>query len=135
MIIVASILVTLCVHATAQPLSNRQVSCSGDPSIPYDPSCYGQLGINAWLQSWNKTVPRCTSASSGARCCGPSGNPNEPWSTCFLRLALGNADYDCSQINVKSCSLEGFQLAQGTNATAQMRYIVRNLYCKSTSRF
>ena len=135
---IAPLLFTLSLQATARPtlnlsLEDRDASCTGDPSIPYDSSCYGTLGISAWLQNWTVTTQRCSSAQNGSNCCGPSGNPNEPWSTCFLRLSLANADYDCSQIDVKSCSLEGFQLARGINDTAQTRYVVRNLFCEFVS--
>ncbi len=122
---ITPLLFTLSLQATARstlnlPLEDRDVSCLCSPSIPYDSSCYGTLGISAWLQN-------------STNCCGPRGNPNEPWSTCFLRLSLANADYDCSQINVKSCSLEAFQLAQGINDIAQTRYVVRNLFCEFVS--
>ena len=92
------------------------------------------VAILAFLTTPHATGPWASALGlrTGIRQCGPSGNPNEPWATCFLRLALGNADYDCSQINTKSCSLEGFQLAKGLNSmsTAQMRYVVRTLFCK-----
>ena len=129
------LLFLLSLHATALPtlgvpLENRDVSCTGDPSIPYDSSCYGVLGISAWLQDWNQTTQRCSPAQNGSDCCGPSGNPNEPWSTCFLRLSLANADYDCSQISIGSCGVGGAPLAKGISDTAQTRYVIRNLFCK-----
>lgn len=135
---IAPLLLILSLYATALPtldlpLEGRAVSCTGDPSIPYDSSCYGTLGISAWLLNWNQTTQRCSPAQNGSDCCGPNGNPNEPWSTCFLRLSLANADYDCSQISIGSCSLEGVQPAKGVNDTAQTRYVVRNLFCKYSS--
>ena len=135
---IAPLLLTLSLYATALPtldlpLESRAVSCTGDPSIPYDSSCYGTLGISAWLLNWNQTTQRCSPAQNGSDCCGPNGNPNEPWSTCFLRLSLANADYDCSQISIGSCLLEGVQPAKGVNDTAQTRYVVRNLFCKCLS--
>ena len=111
----------------------RDLNCAGGPGAPYDESCWGSLGLSDWLKNWNATAPKCAGADDGSSCCGPSNNPNEPWTTCFLRLALGNADYDCSQINAKSCSLEGFTLSSKANSSdqAELRYVVRNIYGKA----
>lgn len=108
-------------------------TCSGDSKIPYDQSCWDTLQLSAWLDNWNKTTPTCdANGGNGTDCCGPANNPDEPWTTCFLRLALGNSDYDCTQINDQACSLEGFQLNPDylPSQRAQVRYIVRNIYCK-----
>lgn len=108
-------------------------TCSGDSTIPYDQSCWDTLQLSAWLDNWNKTTPTCSaSGGNGSECCGPANNPSEPWTTCFLRLALGNSDYDCSQINSQACGLDGFQLNPNylPSQKAQVRYIVRNIYCK-----
>ena len=126
-----------CLHLTnALPtiepdIEKRDVNCKGGNGAVYDTSCWNTLNMTDWIKNWNATTPTCSGSADGSDCCGPSNNPSEPWSTCFLRLALANADYDCSQINLKSCSLEGFQLASKYNLSNDMpqyRYAVRNIY-------
>ena len=114
-----------------QVLADRDIDCHGGNGAVYDTSCWNTLNMSSWLQNWNATTSRCSGSADGSNCCGPSNNPNEPWSTCFLRLALSDSDYDCSQINLKSCSLEGFVLASRYNGSIDMpryRYAVRNIY-------
>lgn len=126
----------LCAHfANALPASDhllgpRDVDCTGIADIPYNDSCWATLNMTSWMKNWNTTTPRCNNTADGTNCCGPDGNKDEPWSRCFLRLALGDADYDCTQINLQSCSLEGFQLDSRYKASErpQLRYAVRNIY-------
>ena len=118
----------------AWPATSEQVSrganCAGGSAAPYDEFCWSSLGLSGWLKEWNATAPRCGSFDDGTKCCGPNKNTNESWSTCFLRLALGDSDFDCTQINEKSCSLEGFRLSASANSSnaPQLRYVVRNIY-------
>ena len=141
---VIALLFSISANATPTPtstddhlpkLEDRDIDCNGGNGAVYDNSCWNTLNMTSWLQNWNATTSRCNNSGDGSNCCGPSNNPNEPWSTCFLRLALSNSDYDCSQINLKSCSLEGFVLASKWNASDDMpryRYAVRNIYGEST---
>ena len=134
----------LCINdACASPttgglLATRDVNCTGGAGAVYDDSCWATLNMTSWIKNWNATTPKCSGSADGSDCCAPSNNPNEPWSTCFLRLALGDSDYDCSQINLKSCSLEGFVLASNYNTSVDMpqyRYAVRNIYGEPPSSY
>ena len=113
-------------------IQERSVNCNGTSATPFDSSCYATLGISDWLKNWNKTVPTCSADQDGSTCCGPSGSPNEPWSTCFLRLALADSGHDCTTIKIKNCELEGFKLASSVNASdmAQTRYVIWTIYCE-----
>ena len=121
----------LALPASENPPPKRAVNCLA-PNAPYDESCWSTLDLTNWLNNWNKTVPKCHGSDDGSKCCGPSNQPNEPWTTCFLRLSLGDADYDCTELNQKACSLEGFKLDSSVNGSsvAQTRYIIRNIYGK-----
>ena len=54
------------------------------------PSCWDTLGMNDWMFTWNFTTKTC--------------EPGEIWATCFLRLAYGSAEYDCSTLGSLNCS-------------------------------
>lgn len=111
----------------------RDVNCL-DLGAPYDESCWGTLDLSDWITSWKASIRTCTSLDDGTNCCNPNTAPNEPWTACFLRITLADADYDCSVFNGDSCGLAGFQMSSGIfglgNATllAQYRYAVRNIY-------
>ena len=109
------------------PLQNRAVDCL-DSAAPYDDSCWGTLNLTVWLSTWKATTPSCTSADDGSHCCSLSTASDGTWTACFLRLALANADYDCSVFNGDSCALAGFTLASDldldTTRVAQYRYVV-----------
>lgn len=129
--------VQLLVHVclvSASPLQiKREVNCL-DPGAPYDESCWETLNLTNWITDWKTNAPTCTSADDGTHCCNPDTAPNEPWTACFLRLALANADYDCTVFNGDSCGLVGFELSPdiltlgNVTLSAQYRYIVRNIY-------
>jgi len=117
--------------ALASPIKIRAVDCL-DSAAPYDQSCWATLDLSNWITTWRTATPPCTYADDGAHCCNPSSAPNEPWTACFLRLALADADYDCDVLNSDSCSLAGFTLAPSlsldSTSSAQYRYTVRNIY-------
>ena len=46
--------------------------------------------MNDWMFTWNFTTKTC--------------EPGEIWATCFLRLAYGSAEYDCSTLGSLNCS-------------------------------
>ena len=107
----------------------QKAACVGGINTAYNQDCYQALDIGQYVQDWSKSTPRCNDTNS-AGCC----TAKEPWSTCFLRLNL-DADFDCTQINVGSCSLEGHHSNQSgdPDTAAKKRYVVRNIY--GTLRF
>ncbi|KAL8707950.1 MAG: hypothetical protein Q9220_007093 [cf. Caloplaca sp. 1 TL-2023] len=113
-----------------ETIAERDVNCGGGPIAPYNEACWSSLKVGDWLDKWYNSVPTCGDSDDGSHCCYPSSNRKELWSTCFLRLALENADYNCGEINNNACSLEGFRLSPSINGTeaSQYRYVVRNIY-------
>ena len=115
----------------AAPLESRAINCL-DASAPYDETCWATLDLTSWVSNWKSTAPTCSDADDGAHCCYPSSALNEPWTACFLRLALASSDYNCNVFNGDSCALAGFELASDLNldatSAAQYRYVVRNIY-------
>ena len=108
-------------------LQTRAVDCS-DPQT-FDESCWATLNIGDFLNNpttgWNITHTCTGTAADGLSCCAA----NEAWSTCFLRLALGTAGYDCTEINVHSCNnLYSLNPALHPEDQAKYRYILKNIY-------
>ena len=110
--------------------ARQGVNCSDlNPAASFDDSCWGVLDLSDWLSNpktgWNATTPVCTDSEDGTNCC----EPDEPWTTCFLRLAHGNSLYDCSQINVQSCADEGtLSPYLSPSIVPQTRYVMKNIY-------
>ena len=111
--------------------SEKRSICTGSAAAVYDESCFGELKLGNFLKEWEKK-PRCGPDSDGSDCCGPPKNPQEWWSTCFLRLSTQNADYSCQQVNIGSCGLEGVVLKVPEDVRPQHRYIVRNIFGEFT---
>ncbi|KAG8530597.1 uncharacterized protein KY384_004635 [Bacidia gigantensis] len=61
----------------------------------------------------------------GSGCC----SSDEPWARCFLRLARGTNDQDCTVINNQKCGSD-IELDPGLNETTnhQVRYIQKNIH-------
>lgn len=112
---------------TLQHSLESRAACTANTAAVYDPACWDQLDIPDYLKQWNATVPRCRPDQDGSTCCNPSVTPNEPWSTCFLRLALNDSSIDCTEVNSKTCDMEPFTLRTGIPNAAQARYAVRNI--------
>ena len=117
--------------AASLPLLNnhlepRLVNCS-DLATSFDETCWNSLDLSDWLNNpttgWNKTTPVCTAAQDDATCCVDG----VPWTTCFLRLARGRADEDCSMINAQDCP-SNLSDRLGPNITAQAQYVMKNIY-------
>ena len=116
---------------------------SPDPSMPnldtratYDctdlraePStvCWDELDIAGYLAGWNKSTPICQATggaeNDGSGCCAP----NEPWTTCFLRLSYGATGTDCSTINSQSCILNQLSPDLDKSIAPKVGYVVRNI--------
>lgn len=92
-----------------------------------DPStlCWTELGLSDYLADWNRTTPTCkaTNNDDGANCC----TSDEPWTTCFLRLAYGTAGTDCSTINIQTCKLAQLSPDLNSSIAPKVAYVVRNI--------
>ncbi len=107
---------------SASPLRPRQQShnCT-DIHAVFDSRCWAELGMVDFLNNpktgWNATTKSCDTSADGLNCCVP----NENWSNCFMRLALGSPGHDCSQIDGQFCN---FQLpaAGQVDPTLQPKY-------------
>ena len=90
-----------------------------------DARCWDELDISDYLTGWNRTTPTCQAAGDAdddrADCC----HPEEPWTTCFLRLSYGNGGTQCVTINPQACELNAMNL--GKNIAPMAGYVVRNI--------
>ncbi|KAL9064949.1 MAG: hypothetical protein Q9161_008541 [Pseudevernia consocians] len=106
------------------PLQRRQAVNCTDPNAITSGSCWEELHLAEYLTNWNKDRPICTTIDGtpedGANCCAF----NEVWSTCFIRLAMGNHGYNCININPGTCP--NFQVSAST--TPEVRYILGTMY-------
>ena len=68
-------------------------------------TCWYQLEIPTYLTQWAATHPTCTSANNETDCC----ISEEPWSTCFMRLAYA---FDSSHYAVYGLNCTGFGSCQ-----------------------
>lgn len=106
------------------------VNCT-DPNAITSGSCWEELQLAEYLTNWNENRPICTTVDGtpedGATCCAF----NEVWSTCFIRLAMGNHGYNCININEGTCP--NFQV--GASTSPQVRYILGTMYSESSSGF
>lgn len=109
-------------------LQRRQgVNCS-DPNAITSGTCWEELHLAEYLTNWDEKRPICTiidgTLEDGANCCAP----NEAWSTCFIRLAIGNHGYNCLNINEGTCP--NFEV--GASTAPEQRYILGTMYSKSS---
>ncbi|KAF6217756.1 hypothetical protein HO133_006583 [Letharia lupina] len=109
---------------TVHPLQRRQgVNCT-DPNAITSGLCWEELHLAEYLTDWHTNRPICSTIygtlEDGANCCAP----NEVWSTCFIRLAIGNHGYNCININEGTCP--NFQV--GASIAPQVRYILGTMY-------
>ncbi|KAL9136691.1 MAG: hypothetical protein Q9175_002090, partial [Cornicularia normoerica] len=109
---------------TAPHLQRRQgIDCT-DPNAITSGSCWEELHLAEYLTKWNQNRPICTTIDGtlqdGANCCAP----NEIWSTCFIRLSIGNHGYNCVNINEGTCP--NFQV--GASTAPEVRYLLGTMY-------
>ena len=126
--LVAVHLVTASLFET-ESLQSRQVIACNDTAATFDSSCWATLDLSNYLNApgtgWNTTVAICKATESDSGCCGPE----EPWTTCFIRLATNGADQDdCSAVATGNCDSKPV-IAVPINQ-AQVRYVVHNIYCQ-----
>ncbi len=116
---------------TGVPLQRRQsVNCT-DPNAITSGSCWDTLQLAEFLTNWNDKRPICETTGGtledGAHCCAP----NEVWSTCFIRLAIGNHGYNCININEGTCP--NFEV--DGSITPEVRYILGTMYSECCLAF
>lgn len=97
------------------------VDCHNQGSM-FMSDCWTLLGISDYLTEWNQTTPVCPDSS---RCC--SGD--EPWSTCFLRLARGLGGQDCTTVNDQPCTWDN-RVSEYLDPSIhdKVRYVVKSIY-------
>lgn len=129
------------IDAHALALGRRATYNCTDPAAAWDQRCWDELDLSGWLNDpetgWNHTVRICgvmenTESNTGADCC----KPDEPWTTCFLRLGRGGPGSDCSQINAQSCVYQGiFSPRLKPEDRPKYQYVMKNIYCESSLGF
>lgn len=121
-----------CLHfAAASPVyMNSEINIRATyncTDLRADPStlCWTELGLSDYIADWNRTTPTCkaTGNDDGANCC----TSDEPWTTCFLRLAYGTAGTDCSTINIQACHLAQLSPNLKSSIAPKAAYVVRNI--------
>ena len=105
------------------PQRRQNVNCT-DPDAITSGSCWDVLHLAEYLTNWNQNKPICQTIDGtledGAHCCAF----NEAWSTCFIRLALGNHGYNCVNINEGTCP--NFEV--NASVAPEVRYILGTMY-------
>ncbi len=108
-------------------LSARQRVDCFDTATTFSESCWQILDLRSYLNhpvtGWNKTVPICTGWDLDSTCC----IADEPWTTCYLRLAHGKSGADCSQINAQACSYDP-SLNVDPSIAPYVAYTMKNIY-------
>ena len=129
-ILVAVTLVTSSPIIGSHPQRRQSVNCT-DPDAIASGSCWEELHLAEYLTNWNKNRPICKTTDGttedGAHCCAF----NEVWSTCFIRLAIGNHGYNCLNINEGTCP--NFQVSAKT--APEVRYVLGTMYSESSPDF
>lgn len=135
--LLATVAASAYLHLTAaSPLNSDPSIANLDTRATYncsdlraEPStvCWDQLDIADYLAGWNKTTPICQATGAaqndGSGCCAP----NEPWTTCYLRLAYGSAGTDCTTLNTGSCVLRQLSPSLDPSVAPKAGYVVRNI--------
>ena len=111
------------------PQRRQGVNCTDADAITSG-SCWDVLHLDEYLTKWNQNKPICQTIAGtledGAHCCAF----NEAWSTCFIRLAIGNHGYNCVNINEGTCP--NFDV--DASVAPEVRYILGTMYSESSIR-
>ena len=128
--LVAATLITSSPITTPHHQRRQGVNCT-DPNAISSGTCWEELHLAEYVTKWNEERPICTTIDGtpedGATCCAF----NEVWSTCFIRLAMGNHGYNCININEGTCP--NFQVDASTSP--EVRYILGTMYSESSLPF
>ena len=105
-------------------VETRATSICTDLNAERTAGCWDELNIPDYIVGWNLTTPTCAaSGGDGSNCC----EPQEPWTTCFLRLAYGHAGSDCSDINPQNCNLAPVSPDLDPSIAPKAAYVVQNI--------
>ena len=114
-------------------LQSRQTDdeCSAGGEV-YRSSCWDKYDLSNFVRQWNATYSKTT--------CGTVDDPldcttsrtclaDEPWSTCFLRLAENQSGQSCTSLDGQGCD-KNSKLDPNLDPSilAQVRYISRSIY-------
>lgn len=112
----------------------QQINCT-NPYALFFTECWTILNIHDYLVApgtgWINTVRTCQDKggnswdNDGSNCCVK----NEPWSTCFLRLAIPGSNHDCTSASGGRCSdsmVDDINVAEVIHP--YVRYTVKNIY-------
>ena len=114
-------------------LQSRQTDdeCSAAGEV-YRESCWDKYDLTNWLLQWNATYSKTT--------CGTVDDPldcatshtclaDEPWSSCFLRLAENQSGQSCTSLDGQGCDPNSkLDPNLDPSIRAQVRYITRSIY-------
>ena len=115
---------TLYHTAPSSTLKVRDLATCQDPHAGIDPSCWDLLGLETFLNTWKTNTPVCPPGPTTGNCCGAT----EAWSTCFLRMYQPESGTDCTSISSCAFSPSLAEIPQGSTMTAQVHYIIYNIY-------
>lgn len=114
-------------------LQSRQTDdeCSAGGEV-YRSSCWDKYDLTNYVLQWNASYSKTT--------CGTVDDPldcttshtclaDEPWSTCFLRLAENQSGQSCTSLDGQGCD-KNSKLDPNLDPSirAQVRYITRSIY-------
>lgn len=134
-----TLLGVLCVHSLAHVLPSTQSllarqtddECAQAGEV-YRASCWDKYDLSNYLMKWNQSMM--------ATVCGTVADPldcdtertclaDEPWSTCYLRIAELNAGESCLSLDGQGCDKNSpLDPNLDPSIKGQVRYIVRSIY-------
>ncbi|KAL8970640.1 MAG: hypothetical protein Q9197_003707 [Variospora fuerteventurae] len=115
----------------------QQVNCTV-PDALFFTECWQILNIHDYLTDsqtgWFSTTRICQNeaGSSGENAGNGCCTPGEPWSSCYLRLAIPKSNHDCTGANVNRCP-EGMVndiVVEDPVLVPYVRYTVKNIFGK-----
>lgn len=119
---------TLFSFSFASSLPPHTVNCEV-VTTGLSPSCWNELNMNSWMRNWLASTSSNATGTGTAQC-----QPQELWSTCFLRLSLGFTGRNCSTIDTNGENSTCVMPTLGDPPhDPRMFYGVWNIYGKSPS--
>ena len=114
-------------------LQSRQTDdeCSSAAQV-YRASCWDEFDVSTYLQNWNQTYSKttCGTVEDPLDCdTGRTCLSDEPWSSCYLRLALQKAGESCLSLDGQGCDANSkLDPYLAPSILSQVRYTVRSIY-------
>ena len=116
----------------AQPVAQPSTSECEVTAAKKDEKCWQKLGLSDFILNWSP--PACGNGGS-VGCCGPK----EAWTTCFIRIAVGEDLGPCTEISNDVCPVDRTTInlanqngtaSEKSREVAQYRYTLYNIYSK-----